>query len=233
MADGAHPLGALETSVASWKALLQSPALLSEERQAGLFGELLVLRRLVGEINSAALDAWTGPAGQAHDFRLGDTEFEVKTTSGGRRVHLVNGVSQLTPSPGCSLHIVSLMIGHGGTGGQTIAELIDEIRLSLDPFQGAAARFIDTLRGLAYRPEDGARYPRRRRVRAPMALVPVIEGCPRLVPEALAELSSGYATARIGRVNYEIDLTDMGILEGDPVFGRVLPGAASLPGSPS
>jgi hypothetical protein len=225
--SGIQPLHALETSVSAWKALLQNVAVLSEERQAGLFGELIVLQRLTGAMGPTALDAWTGPLSQAHDFRIGSGEFEVKTTAGTRRIHTINGVGQLAPSPGCSLHLVSMMLGHGGTGGRTLADLVAELTETFAKYPGALSRFTALLRDVAYRPEDAARYSRRRKLRAPMILVHVTDGCPRLVPEALAALPSDYGAGRIVRVAYDVDLTDLGIADADPRFDAILPRAAT------
>jgi hypothetical protein len=221
--NGAHPLSALEASVTEWRALLQAPDLLSEQRQAGLFGELLILERLSGVLGERALDAWTGPAGQSHDFRIGDREFEVKTTAGTRRIHMINGVTQLVASPGCSLHIVSIMLAQGGTGGLSLGEFADRLAVTFQRWPFARDRFIAQLRSVGYRPEDAARYPRKRRQRAPMSLVQVVDGCPRLTPDALSQLSPAFAAGRIGRVSYQIDLDGMGVGESDPAFAAVLP----------
>lgn len=221
--DGAHPIAALEASVAEWRALLQAPDLMSEQRQAGLFGELIVLDRLAGVIGERALDAWTGPASQSHDFRLGDREFEVKTTAGTRRVHIINGVTQLVASPGCTLHIVSIMLAHGGTGGLSLGEMAARLAVTFEAWPFARDRFVAQLRSVGYRPEDASRYPRRRRQRAPMTLVDVVDGCPRLTPEAFSHLPPAFAAGRIGRLSYQIDLDGMGVSEGEAAFAAVLP----------
>jgi hypothetical protein len=97
--DVARAVLALESSLALWRALLQTSALLSEEKQVGLAGELWLLERLLRGLGPRALDAWVGPGGQSHDFRLGDFEFEVKATSGTRRVHMINGLNQSLGTP--------------------------------------------------------------------------------------------------------------------------------------
>ena len=58
--------------------LLEEKLLLGPERQLGLLGELLFLERLVGTGGVVALDAWLGPMGEPHDFRLQKREFEVE-----------------------------------------------------------------------------------------------------------------------------------------------------------
>src|SRR6478736_1507180 len=74
------PLQAIDDRLESWQALLGAVSLLSMEQQLGLMGELWVLRRLIAVRGPEAVDTWTGPLGETHDFRFGDVEVEVKTT---------------------------------------------------------------------------------------------------------------------------------------------------------
>src|SRR6185295_5802854 len=67
--------------------LLAEKPLLGIERQIGLLGELLFLKRLLDAGEAAALSSWVGPSGEPHDFRTAQREFEVKTTVSTRRVH--------------------------------------------------------------------------------------------------------------------------------------------------
>jgi hypothetical protein len=91
----------------------------------------------------------------------------------------------------------------------------------------ARDRFVAQLRSVGYRPEDASRYPRRRRQRAPMTLVDVVDGCPRLTPDALSYLPTAFAAGRIDGVSYQIDLDGMGVSDGDPAFAAVLPEPAT------
>ncbi|MBK6456063.1 MAG: PD-(D/E)XK motif protein [Gemmatimonadetes bacterium] len=95
--------------------LFEQTPLLSTERQIGLLGELLFLERLMSRIGSDAVDAWMGPLAEPHDFRVGSREYEIKTTTASHRVHTVHGTEQLVPSLGCSLSVISILVGPPGT----------------------------------------------------------------------------------------------------------------------
>ena len=222
VSDGETPTVSLDRSLRNWNALLRHPEMLSEERQIGLFGELWLLRRLVATMGLMALQAWTGPRRQSHDFRLAKSELEVKTTSGSGRVHIVNGLNQLVPGTGFDLYVLSLQVTHAGSGGMTLAEAIEGIATALRHRPEAEREFSELLKLSGYRPTDASRYPRRRRLLGQPLLVPVRDGCPRLIPEALAALPPHFAAERIHDVTYRIDLNGMRIPDGDPRFLEVL-----------
>ena len=217
------PHAALARAVELWDTLVAQTAILSEERQAGLFGELLLLERLLQADVAQAVSAWVGPDRQAHDFRLGFVEFEVKTTSSAKRVHTINGVGQLSPSVGCSLFLVSTQIHDAGTGGRTLPALVDDLR-GLVP-SGDLQAFEAKLETSAYAERHRAHYARRRRLRSPVVLIPVVDGVPRLTPGALAALPPGFASERIGALSYDIDVTGLGHADGSPEFLAVIPAA--------
>ncbi|PQZ77370.1 MULTISPECIES: PD-(D/E)XK motif protein [unclassified Brevundimonas] len=219
------PHAALARAVELWDTLVAQTAILSEERQAGLFGELLLLERLLQADVTQAVSAWVGPDRQAHDFRLGSVEFEVKTTSSAKRVHTINGAGQLSPSVGCSLFLVSTQIADAGTGGRTLPALVDDLR-GLVP-SGDLQAFEAKLEMSAYAERHRAHYARRRRLRSPVVLIPVVDGVPRLTPCALAALPPGFASERIAAVSYDIDVTGLGHADGSPEFLAVIPAEAS------
>jgi hypothetical protein len=223
VSDGLSPPAALEQSLQKWHALLSTTELMTEERQLGLFGELWMLQRLLPRLGLGTLDAWTGPAAQAHDFRVGTDEFEVKTTSGAARTHTISSLDQLMPSTGCSLYILSIQLAHAGAGGTTLGETVQSIVGTLEPWDGAATRFLYLLAQVGYKPQDAVRYSRRRKLRTRPQLVLVGHGCPRLVPLALAALPPTFAAGRIRRAVYDIDLEGLGFPDEDPRFLRLLP----------
>lgn len=100
------PLAAAVAELKCFDELLAPRSLLSLERQIGLLGELIVLERIIVSRGPAGADAWTGPQSEPHDFRLGQTELEVKTSSGTRRLHRIHGLDQMFPSTGMKLSLV-------------------------------------------------------------------------------------------------------------------------------
>jgi hypothetical protein len=223
---GIDPVTALAAAVDCWEALLARPSLLSEEAQTGLFGELWLLDRVLSAQGPAALDAWVGPEGHAHDFRLGEAEFEVKTTSGPRRVHTINGTGQLQPSAGSRLFLLSLRLTDAGAGGHTLTEMVATVRDRLGSDGERRAKFYDKLGVVHYRDEDAAHYPRRRKLRAAAALIEVMDGVPRLTDEALAAVDPRFAPERLGQITYDIDVEKLGFEDGSPEFLQVLPAPA-------
>lgn len=220
-AGGAKALNALAASVARWEALLGQVPVLSDERQAGLFGELWFLDQLRKHHGDSAVTSWTGPTRQAHDFRVGNSEFEVKTTSATKRVHTINGVSQLEPSPGCSLYLISIQVADAGSGGKTLPDQVGEIlgALATEP---ARVAFVELLEKAGYRSKDAALYPKRRRLRSEVAAIHVIDGVPRLTSGAIASIPAAYSPNLVGNVIYNIDVSGMGITQSHSGFAAVL-----------
>ncbi|MEA1015145.1 PD-(D/E)XK motif protein [Sphingosinicella sp. LY1275] len=222
--SGTEPLAALNACIRRWRDLLKAPSVMTEERQAGLFGELWLLKRLCRTMGVSALDAWTGPAGQAHDFRLGNREFEVKTTVGSRRVHRINGAGQLVPSPGCQLYLLSLQLADSGSGGgASLPEVVADLAKDIAGSPDAGSRFRQLLSDSGYRDEDAPFYASRRRLRTEAAVIPVQPGFPRLTPESVTLIATDFEASRIQRVEYDIDVSDLGALDGTSEFFTVLP----------
>lgn len=222
---GATPSAALNAAVGDWEALIRQADILSEERQAGLFGELLFFGRLraAGVVNVTS--TWVGPDRQAHDFRWGELEFEVKTTSGSARVHTINGLGQLLASLGCQLFLISMQLTDAGTGGRTLPELVSAIRRDLSAAE--RTEFDRRLELAGYLDRHAAHYRRRRRLRGEPVLIEVGDGVPRLVPEALLALPATFAAERVRNAVYEIDVGGLGHFDGTPEFFTVIPSPGS------
>lgn len=219
--SGTVPHVALEQAVGLWDSLVEEISLLSEERQAGLFGELLLLERLVLNGTSDAVTSWVGPNRQPHDFRVGALEFEVKTTSGAKRLHTINGLGQLQPSIGCTLYLISMQLTDAGTGGRSLPELADGLKAAMP---GADVKqYEQRLQASGYAPRHAPHYTRRRRLRSEMAMILVEDGVPRLTAESLAALPPSFASQRIGAVTYVIDVSGLGVTDGSEQFLTIIP----------
>lgn len=229
--DGTDPDAALADAVERWEALISRPSLMSEETQAGLFGELWLLERLIAVQGIGAVDAWVGPLRQPHDFRLGSIELEVKTTSGAKRVHTINGLGQLEPSLDCTLYLLSLKLANAGAGGRALPETIAAIETSLATSHAALTRFRTGLATVGYDPADAPLYARRRRLRDAAVLIPVTDGVPRLTADALAQVDARFATGRISQVSYAVDVDGFGFADGTEAFHAVLPAVPSETGA--
>lgn len=214
---------ALEQAIGLWESLVEEISLLPEERQAGLFGELLFLERLLLNGTSDAVASWVGPDCQSHDFRVGAREFEVKTTSSAKRVHTINGLGQLQPSSNCTLYLISIQLTDAGTGGQSLPELADSLKTVMPAADVKC--YEERLQASGYAARHASHYTRRRRLRSEMAMIRVEDGVPRITTECLAALPSSFAPERIGTVTYDIDVASLGVTDGSELFLSIIPRA--------
>ena len=215
--DGLDSHTAVAECLARWRDLFREVSKLTPEQQLGLFGELWLLRRLITQHGAdTALDAWTGPAGQAHDFRLGTTEIEVKSTSGEHRIHVISSDTQLTASEGAELFVLSLQFTSAGANeGASLSSQISDVRSQL---AGSAAlgRFDQLLdRHFGLTPDALAPYTERLKLRTRPSLVPVDTSFPRIDLRWLADLTD---VARISDVRYRVKLDGLGHEAGSVVF---------------
>lgn len=215
---------ALTETLRSWSALIRRKSLLSDERQVGLFGELLFLTRVADTVGwPAAVDAWQGPDAQEHDFTLLKVDAEVKSTRSERRIHQIGSLTQLLPKMGRRLIVVSIQITpSAGKGSMSLSQLVSQV---LSTAILASPQTADTIREHLVRQgwadEDAPQYATRYQQRAPLAAVPVDARFPAIVPETLAALGPE-RIARIERVDYAVDLSGLGVLDGTEPFERLL-----------
>ena len=217
--DSATPLSAINETLDGWRELLRTRALLSEERQLGLRGELHLLRMLALVVGDHALAAWTGPLGQPHDFRIGDLELEAKATCGAVHAHIISSLQQMEASPGHRLYVFSLrMAPAGAMAGTTLPDDIERTRTAL----GSAAQigFDKTIRDkCGYRTEHAALYSLRLQLAGPSYMIPVDESCPRLSTSLLASVPH---RGRISDVRYRANFEGLGFAEGSPEFEAIV-----------
>jgi hypothetical protein len=220
--DAKAPATAFNDALTSWRRMLASSSLMADELQLGLAGELWALERLIRALGSSAVTAWTGPDRDAHDFRLAGREMEVKTTAGQHRRHVISRLDQLEASPGMELDLLSLQMVSAGIGdGWSLADQVAELRGLVSADQHASDSLNEKLSQWGWRDPDAHHYPRRRRLRTPPRIVPVDSACPRLVPSSL-ETAVGELANRIDDVTYRVDLENLGVEEGDPLFNQLL-----------
>jgi hypothetical protein len=228
------PLAAFEQCLRQWQALLRGLRLMTEEQQLGLLGELWMLDRLTWRLGRDTLTAWTGHDREPHDFRLENNEFEVKVTRNARRLHIIHGLGQLQPSSQRQLFILSLQLAPAGPGsGFSLPERVRQILRSFAQWPSQAASFVRILdEKHNFQLADERHYERRWQMRTDAYLVPVKDGCPRLVSDALERLPSTYAVNRISNVSYTVDLDGLGYSDGHEIFMSALPCQNNSTGAP-
>jgi hypothetical protein len=133
--SGASFRHAVSESVQGLNGILASRRRMTEEREAGLIGELLVLDHLLETRDEdQALQAWLGPFSEEHDFGFASFDAEVKSTRSEGRSHVIGSETHLQPVPGRPLYLISIQLtsAGGAADGFTLPEMIETVRESLE-----------------------------------------------------------------------------------------------------
>jgi hypothetical protein len=227
LAEGRTPADAVTIEIGSFADLLAEHRVLGLERQLGLIGELLVLRHLTTKNGPAALDAWVGPRHEPHDFRMGPTELEVKTTTSTVRIHTINGLAQLVPSQNCSLYLFSVMLAPAGGSpdGFSLESLAAEIRTIMQGTPGRLDQFAKSLENAGYDRSHKDLYGRHKWIPRRGSLIAAVDNSfPRLTRAAIEQAAGSPATAaRIDGLHYDVNIEGLGFAEGSPSFAQVFP----------
>lgn len=118
-----------------WKELTKEQRSI-KELEKGLLGELWFLSNLVENFGQNYIKYWRGFGGDRHDFRIKDSEFEIKTTSSDTRQHYISSINQLEPSLDCNLSLISIQIAPTKSEKNSISvvKLINKIESGLTHF---------------------------------------------------------------------------------------------------
>jgi Putative PD-(D/E)XK family member, (DUF4420) len=188
MRGGATFAAASSAALTNMKALLAAKPRISEEKQIGLVGELLVFRALLDTLDEyTVIDWWLGPLAEEHDYAFPSFDAEVKTTLRESRTHVIHGAGQLEPHPGRPLWLVSIQITRAGGDPQGIGlpGLIHEI---LQRLTGTRSRFIGHLASQGWDDDDAAMYPAAYVLRTTPAAYLVDDDFPAVTPERLRSI---------------------------------------------
>lgn len=197
---------AVLTTLADFRELLEGAPGLSSDREVGLFGELTVLDCLISAVGGGqGVAAWRGPSGDVHDFDLGIGDLEVKSTTLEKRVHWIGSLSQLEPTPGRRLWLLSVQLETGPGESATIAELIAKLRSRLAG--GDLDAFEKKLHAAGWRDRFSAAGRRRFRLRSTPLLIPVDAEFPALTQDRVA--AAGMPLSRLREINYSIDVAGL------------------------
>lgn len=210
--DGMSVGPALAGAVHAFGQLLERESKLSHDLEVGLFGELRLIRALSrntahGIDVEELLNAWRGPDAEEHDLDLRGVDIEVKTTAAERRLHWIGSLTQLMPTVGRPLYLVSQQLTKAAAeDGQTLPQLIDQVRELLGDAPTAARGFETGLLRAGWNDAFVGSCQTRWRLRTLPIAVEVSAGCPRLTPLMLDSVD--FPAVAISEVRYRIDLTD-------------------------
>jgi hypothetical protein len=216
---------AVAGTLASWAALIRRKSLLSQDRQTGLLGELLFLRRIAKSLGWAvAAHAWLGPNAEEHDFVLPSVDAEVKSTSREQRIHQIGSLTQLRPKFKRKLQLVSVQLTQGGDSEDSfsLSTTVASVLASAGKAAPAAAELIrDQIRRQGWEDEDAPHYMMRYCLRAPLMTVRVCRGFPAITPETLCSLGR-QTVSRFDHLSYSINVDGLGVLDDTKTFEQAL-----------
>jgi hypothetical protein len=197
---------AVVATLDDFRELLEGASGLSPEREVGLFGELLVLDCLITAIGaSEAVVAWRGPNGDEHDFDLGGGDLEVKSTTSEKRIHWIGSLSQLEPTPGRTLWLLSVQLTTGSSEAVSIAELIEKLRSRVIGVGRDA--FEKKLHAAGWRDKYFTKTRRRFRLRSTPLLLPVNNEFPAITQGRIT--AAGIPLSRLRDIRYSIDVAGL------------------------
>src|SRR5262249_28341141 len=158
---------------------------------------------------------WMGPNAGEHDFSLERHDIEVKTTTQERRIHTVQSSTQLEPSPGRLLFLLSLQITAGGLAGTTLAEAVAQVRRSIPaPLE---EELVEKLASCGWQSEHDTFYETRFLFRTSPILITIDGSFPRISADRLALLDPDVRT-RISNLSYDVNVDGLGSEEGSTEF---------------
>lgn len=189
----------------------------TEERAAGLFGELTVLSALNAAVGSAAaVHGWTGPDPALQDFQLGDVAIEVKTYRGNGPGRMkISSERQLEHVGLATLYLAYISLDQRQDGtGRTLLEKIDDVRALLRDSPAASHLFEGKLVSCGWRDSYSDERAERYEARS-IEYFLVDVAFPRLVSDSLP--------AGVGDVRYTIDRSAVEdfLVDGDVLMDQM------------
>lgn len=192
-----------------WKNLFAKVggALLSPEQQRGLYGELMILERLLSISKSQAVivDAWRGPLSANQDFAIAGNAIEVKTTVTGHQSVKIANEHQLDSSGWNRLCLAVIQLIDTSGQKSTLTGKVRKI-VSLLASQELVDFFYTKLNALGYNQEDADDYDE----------VSYIEGSSRYysVTEDFPAITAGdFQDTPISSITYTCDISACGSFE--------------------
>lgn len=200
---------AVGSALMSFRDLLAGVPRMSRHEEIGLLGELLVLEHLLTWLPERdAVAAWRGWEAAEHDFDLGEADLEVKTTTSERRRHRISSATQLVPSSGRDLWLISLQVtaaSEQATDATGLSDLVRRLAGGIKEDEVRADLFA-RLRRAHWTEETASAYSDRYRLRTKPAHFFVDAAFPSITPAKLERLGLG---AEVVELSYMLDLSGL------------------------
>lgn len=175
----------------SWQKLLarSRPDGLTPEQQRGLFGELLLLREVLAPAAGLgkSIQAWTGPDDAAHDFHLGSSAIEVKSTIEVRPTHFrISSEYQLDDAEVTPLFLVHNLLDTRTDPGTSLVEIVELIRQESEAVS-ARTLFEEKLITAGYLDSHRDRYAAPKYTGRDRIIYEITSDFPRITPASLPD----------------------------------------------
>lgn len=133
-------ISCLSDTLSKWKKFfaLNSDVIMSEQLQEGLYGELLVLEKLIFNFGDEAVTYWSGADKETHDFYVNGSAIEVKTTSAKSNEKIrISSEHQLNPKDlENTLFLYVNMVRKSQSDGTTLPDIVKFIHSGLsEPYR--------------------------------------------------------------------------------------------------
>lgn len=153
-------LSCLSDTLGKWKKFfaLNPDVIMSEQMQEGLYGELLVLKKIIYTFGDSAISYWSGANRETHDFYINGSAIEIKTTSAKSSEKIwINSEHQLNPKDVSNALLLYVnMVRKSHTDGETLPAVIISIQNCLsEPYKSL---FYEKLFQYGYIPSCEERY---------------------------------------------------------------------------
>lgn len=146
----------LQSQLEKWHELLKrSSKKLSEEKEIGLFGELVTLEKLLKSGEVDVIEGWKGPLGAAQDFLTSHGPIEVKTVKSSNVTIKVSSLEQLDFPPKVLLTIITL--DQDESKGISLFEQVEKIGALLKNSPNSMRNLVKKLELSSYRHEEGSK----------------------------------------------------------------------------
>jgi hypothetical protein len=127
------------------------------------------------------------------------------------------------PSKGCSLYLVSVLLGPAGADdGFSLSEKIEQLRDRFGPVTARLKQFTAALESCGFRQADSEHYLRRFAIRRPMGLVRVDKKFPALTRPSI-QGALGQLASRIESLQYDVSVEGLESEDGTAGFSAIVP----------
>lgn len=194
-----HPDLVCKRTLDRWRELLRGNRnRLGDSEVWGLFGELIVLERILEADPGHDVSVWNGPDREPHDFRLARGDLEVKTLGlRGAEVE-IHGLEQLEPPQGGKLHLILVRLATT-PNGLTLPELVERIKPKIsDP-----TAFGVKMDKVGYKEAEAHNYQDRYFKVSDIAAIEVDRDFPRITKSTLA----GGLPEEVTALTYTLDIS--------------------------